>query len=362
MKTTAHPILLWFFLSLAPVLRGQVAEGEEMVTLPGDGSVHELTLNTQVVTTVTFPDTITMVTGYGMVLNAAAAQELINSEKMTATMSPDMAVKPVTIVHYAQASPETLALRAVRRGTSCYLTVRCGTAVFLFKLDSGEAANLAVTVEAPGAASAGYGREVQKQDIAKSRIAFSSAELLGVLSKARSREFLQTVNPTLYNGWRERRGLTLDSQNGPLKSTITEVQQWPEKDALVLRARLKNEGEREFHYSPIDTKVRIGDRSYNVQLADGSGIAPAGSTTLLDVVLQGNAGGGREHLSIENDFRLEIAEASGFPPNDLLPPPQPLLPEAERGSRDVPPIVIHQGSQSPPDSTELPLPTYSSGK
>ena len=55
-----------------------------------------------------------------------------------------------------------------------------------------------------------------------------------------------------------------------------------------------------------------------------------GGAALLDLVLQGNAGGGQEHLSIRNDFKLEIPEDHGPPPpNDLLLPPNPLLPAIE---------------------------------
>lgn len=365
MKSTVRFLLLLTAAGIAQPASAQIAEGQEMVTIPGDGRVHELTLNGQVVTTVTFPDAITMVTGYGMVLNAAAAQELIDSEKLTAVMSRDMEVKPVTIVHYAQASPDTLALRAVRRGTPCYLTVRCDASVYLFKLESGEAANLSVVVEAPGARDDLEPLEVKPGDVVKSRLAFSSAELVGILSKARSREFLQTVNPGLYTGWRERRGVSMESDNGPVTATVTEIQQWPAKDAIVLRAKLRNAGEKEFRYNPIDTKVRVGNRSYTVQLADGTGVAPANSTTLLDLVLQGNSTGGKEHLSIENEFYLEIA-ADTLPasPNALLPPPQPLTPTPEPGLLRETPVVIYEGGSSPGqvDPGDLPLPVESSAK
>ena len=351
MKSDPHFTLLFSMVIIGMMwttpLSAQVAEGKEIVTLPGDGRVQELVLNSQVVTTVTFPSPVTLVTGYGMVLNAEAAQALVNAEKQSVVISPEMVMKPVTIVHYAQASPDTLALRGVRPGTPCYLTVRCTTTVFLFKLTFGDMANLAVMMQDPAASIANPVREVKITEVAKTRTVFSSAELVGILSKARQREFLQTVNPGIYSGWRERRGVAMMSSHGDIVSTITELQQWPQKDALVLRARVQNKGAKDIRFKPVDTKVRVGDRSYAVQLADSSGVVPAGQTTLLDVVLQGNSLGGKEHLSIENDFALEIAEDhSSPPPNDLLPPPQPLLPTVEykHASRnDPPPQVFYEG-------------------
>jgi len=365
-------LLAALYAGMASHAVAQVAEGQEMISVPGDGRVHDLTLNTQVVTTVTFPGTITLVSGYGLVLNATAAQELVDSEKQSVVLTRETILQPVTIVHYAQASPDTLALRAVRKGTPCYLTVRCEASVFLFKLVAGEHANLAVTVADPAASVTNPVREVKVADVMKSRTAFSGAELVGILSKARQREFLQTVNPGIYAGWRERRGTAMVSLNGEVVSTITEVQQWPQKDALVLRARVENKGSKEFRFKPVDTKVRVGDRAYAVQLADGNGIVPPGGTSLLDVVLQGNATGGKEFLSIENEFGLEIAaDTSPPPPNDLLPPAQPLLPVVEYhpASRDdAPPKVFYDGSNAAavmpdnPADRRGPLPNLYPGK
>ena len=133
---------------------------------------------------------------------------------------------------------------------------------------------------------------------------------------------------------------------------------------------MENKGAKDIRFKPIDTKVRVGNRSYAVQLADGTGVVPAGKTTLLDVVLQGNAIGGKEHLSIENDFVMEVAEDhSKPPPNDLLPRPEPLLPVVEhhQASKSDPlPQVIYEGRNNilPDDPLErrIPMPNLYPGK
>ena len=365
----ASPFILLSLASLlvlkSPPLHAQVAEGQEMVTLPGSGQVHQLTLNTQVGTNVTFPAPINLVTGYGMVLNVAAAQDLIASEQQSGTLSKDMTVQPVTIVHYAQASPDTLVMRAVRRGTPCFLTVRCDTTTYLFKLTAGDKANLAVIIQSEAASKPPAAREVKVDKVIAERTMFSSAELVGILSKARQREFLETVNPDLYTGWQRRTSIALTSTTGEVTATITEAHKWPQKDAIVLRSRLENKGAKAFRFNPTDTRVRVGDRSYPVQLADSTGIVEPGKTTLLDVVLQGNTLGGKEYLSLENDFRLELVEDTRTPPppNDLLPPPQPLLPHVEMpahaSAQDPAPTVFYDGKVILPDSPDdrrAPLP------
>ena len=354
LRTYLPHALALALMASASVLHAQVAEGQELVSVPGDGSMHELTLNSQVATTLSFPDEINMITGYGLVMDAARAQELMDAEKLTAATSRDSLIQPVTIVHYAKASPDTIVMRAVRKGTPCFMTVRCGVHIYLFRLVSGVQANLAVVVGEPG--SNNPVREVKKKDVVDSRTAFNSSELLGILSKARQRDFLQTVNPDLYIGWRERKELALDSDAGDLKTIITEIQQWPQRDAIVLRCKVLNKSAREVRFNPGDVKVRMGERSYAVQLADSNGIVPPNKNTLLDVVIQGNEAGGKEHLSISNDFRMEVVESSTpQPPSDLLPPPNPLLPTIIEDPKAAPKSDLGANS---PEAKRLPLPHF----
>ncbi|RBP48149.1 hypothetical protein DES53_101949 [Roseimicrobium gellanilyticum] len=340
-------------------LQGQIAQGQELITLPGRDTIHDLTLNTQVATSVTFPADITLVIGYGLVLDAAAAQGLMDAEAVAAATLKDLAPQPVTIVHYALAARDTLVMRAIRRGTPCYLTVRCGEQIYLFKVSAGDRANVAVLVT--DAIGSGTAVEVAKEDIVKSRTNYNSTELIGILSRAKQRDFLESVNPALYEGWHERRGISLSSENGGLVSTITEIQQWPQKDALVFRTKIENKGAHRLRFNPSDVKVRAGDASYTAQLADSSGVVEPGRVTLLDLVVQGNSSGGKEHLSISNDFRLEVAVATQPPPppNDLLPPPNPLLPALEKGGMALP---LPEVSAPSKDEIRLPLPNFYGGK
>jgi hypothetical protein len=359
-------LLIW--AAATPGLRAQeVAKGQELVTLSGRETMHDLTLNTQVATSVTFPSDITLVTGYGLVLDAARAQELVDAETMAVATLKDLAPKPVTIIHYAQAAHDTLVMRAIRPGTPCYVSVRCGTKIYLFKCSAGDNANVAV-IMADKVEGDGTAVEVKKADVLKDRIAFGSTELLAILSRAKQREFLETVNPDLFEGWQQRRDLSLASAEGEVHPVITEIQSWPQKDALVFRCRVENKGKEVFRFKPSDARIRVGDAVYGVQLADSSGVVQPGKATLLDVVLQGNAGGGREHLSIQNDFRLEVAaDNSPPPPNDLLPPPNPLQP-AMPGPRGMLLPLPESSPPAPPEPSSSgkeyhhPLPNLYPGK
>ena len=58
----------------------------------------------------------------------------------------------------------------------------------------------------------------------------------------------------------------------------------------------------------MSTKVRVGGRSYDAQLVDCANSVTPGQRVAMDVVLQGGPGGGKEGVSIQQDFRIELPE------------------------------------------------------
>jgi hypothetical protein len=55
-------------------------------------------------------------------------------------------------------------------------------------------------------------------------------------------------------------------------------------------------------------KIRVGERSYSAQVVDCADIVRPGEKAPMDIILQGGPGGGREGLSINQDFRIELPE------------------------------------------------------
>ncbi len=273
-------------------LPAQVAEGAELVMLDSKKLVNEVAINPMVSTTITFPDKITLMTGFGLVTDSGSAQQLQQS--------------PVAVVHYENVLPDTLVVRLVKTGEPCHATIRTARHIHLLRFVPSDAANLAVIVPPPVEKNAAV--QVSAEKVAKTRINFSSDELVGLLGKARNRKALQPLNPGLFAGWEERNGLDMTvSQNG-LTTTIYEIQRQPGKDAMVFRCWITNSGTEPYEFEPNGVKIRVGARSYNAQLVDCSGMVPPGQKVPLDVVLQGGPGGGREGLSINQDFRIELPE------------------------------------------------------
>lgn len=300
--------LLW--LLMAGSLHAQVQTGRELVRLNPGSLVHDIAINSNVATTITFPEKITLLTGFGLVTDPGQATQMTGSK--------------VAVVHYENVIGDTLVVRQVKPGEPCHATIRTATNIYLMRFIPSEEAYLAVIVAPPVAK--GPTGELTPEKIVESRIKYDSEELVGMLSKARNRKALQVLNPGLYAGWQERNNLDMTSTQNALVSTIYEIQRNPTKDLTIFRSWIINKGAEPYEFEPSGTRVRVGSRSYDAQLVDCANVIPAGQRVAMDVVMQGGPGGGREGISIHQDFRLELPEPGRR--NPLLPEPdmQPMDP------------------------------------
>lgn len=282
---------------LSPQLSGQVMAGRELVQLNPSNLVHEIAINANIATTITFPEKINLLVGFGLVADPAAAAALNQSK--------------VAVVHYENVLADTLVVRLIKPGEPCHATVRTSRNLYLMKFVPADEANLAVIISPPMPKNAAV--EVSPNEVLASRLKFDPEELVGMLSKARNRKALQTLNPALFVGWQERNGLEMTISHEGVLATIYEIQRNPSKDLTVFRCWLTNGSDKTYEFEPNGVKIRVGERSYDAQLVDCSGLVEPGQKIPLDLVMQGGPGGTREALSIQQDFRLELPEAGRRP-------------------------------------------------
>lgn len=247
LPSLARLILAFIWFALGTIAPAQVQSGRELVRLPASQTIHDIAINSSVATTITFPEKITLLTGYGLVTDPTAANQLSTSSN------------PVAVVHYENVLADTLVVRLIKPGEPCHATIRTARTLYLMRFTPSEAANLAVIVPPPTPATAAS--EVGPEVVAQKRLKYSSDELVGMLGKARNRKALQPLNPGLYSGWLERNGLEMTSTKGQLFSTIYEIQRHPDKDLTVFRCWIANKGTDLFEYEPNAVKIRVGERS-----------------------------------------------------------------------------------------------------
>jgi len=299
------PLLLTGLLAAVAALpaAAQVQAGRELVRLDPKNLVHEVAINSTVATTITFPEKINLLTGFGLITQPSDVNE--------------MAAAKVAVVHYQHVMGDTVVVRLVKPGEPCHATIRTTRNIYLMRFSPAEEAHLAVIVAPPVARDAAA--PVSSETIAEKRLKFDSEELVGMLSKARNRKALQPLNPSLYNGWQERNALDMVTTQDQLVTAIYEIQRNPAKDLTIFRCRVTNNGAEPYEFEPAGTKVRVGGRSYDTQLVDCAPVIPAGQRAAMDIILQGGPGGSREGLSINQDFRIELPGPGRR--NPLLPAP-----------------------------------------
>ena len=276
----------------------QVREGGELTVIDGTSGLQPVALNFNVATTISFPGEVTLVTGYGLVADMKGVENFSATSK-------------ISVVHFQVVAKDTLVLRMLRPGTPCFMTVRTTEGFFLLKGEDREEANLAVIVTNGDPSK--QSRPVTPEMVTERRIQYEPMAMIGILSRAKERAFLENVNPELYQGWEERNNISLVSTSRGAEITIYEIQRWPDKDALIFRCIINNLNGKAFRYDPRVAEVRVGDRVYPVQLADGPPEIGSGKKAALDLVLMGNPTGGKEHLAISNDFRVELPDSPPIP-------------------------------------------------
>lgn len=298
-------------LSLLPPLLGllltgaaqaQIQPGHELVRLDAKNLVHDVSINSTVATTITFPEKITLLTGFGLVKDPGSANQMGTSK--------------IAVVHYENVLGDTLVVRLVKPGEPCHATIRTSKSIYLMRFTPASEAYLAVIVP-PAVERTPVITEVTPEKIADNRIKYDAEELVGMLSKARNRKALQPLNPGLYNGWQERNSLDMTTSQKDMVSTIYEIQRNPAKDLTVFRCHVSNNGKDPFEFEPTGTHVRVGSRSYDAQLVDSPSTIAPGQRVSMDIVVQGGPGGSREGISINQDFRVELPGPGRH--NPLLP-------------------------------------------
>ena len=133
--------------------------------------------------------------------------------------------------------------------------------------------------------------------------------LLGILDKAKAFALLQQYQPEVVRDveYRDCRAKPLLSDCGDYEVRLTEAFRFPEQDTLVFQLSVANKSDKPLEHQPERLEVRVGEQVFTPSLSDLSSIlAPHGEATGY-VAVTGNPSGGRNGLSIKNDFTFVLS-------------------------------------------------------
>jgi hypothetical protein len=290
--------LLAFFV--VTVAFAEPNDSIQRVTLD-DRIVVTVPVATNRVTTISFPGPITAIDAAGVTTDAKFAGQF-------------------QLAHTKGSS--FLSVRAVARKAATNLNIRWNKRTYVFELVESDEPVLALNLEDRAVAQTAQPAPV-----------VSPTRLLALLDKAKSFPLLKQQHPESVaqveaRTFRDKPQVT-DFTDYEIR--INEIFRFNPEDTLVFHVTLRNKSDKEIRYRPDTFAVRVGNRLYHQSVSDASGTLPPKAESTVYFAITGTPDGGRNELSLKNDFSIIATRITEQPP---LPPPNteplPTFPEEGR--------------------------------
>jgi hypothetical protein len=267
-------------LADSPVIQQVMLDDRTAVTVP---------VATNRVTTICFPSAITAIDGAGITVDGK---------------TPGL----FQLAHTRGSA--FLSVRALFPKASANLNIRWNDHTYVFELAESSQPVLALNLSAPPTpeeAGVGHAPEV------------SPLKLLALLDKARAFLLLKQQQPesvanvdfTTYDG------KPLVSDFNDYEIQIEQAFRFDDEDTLVFRLAITNRLDTPLIYQPDSFTLRAGNRLYPQSISDADGTVPPKGRSIVYFAVTGTPDGGRNNLSLKNDFTVLVTRLSPPPP----PPP-----------------------------------------
>ena len=101
---------------------------------------------------------------------------------------------------------------------------------------------------------------------------------------------------------------------------VEEVFRFNPEDSLVFHVTLRNKSEQAIRYRPESFTVRVGNRIHHQSVSDAPGVLPPKSQSTVYFAVTGTPDGGRNELSLKNEFSVFVTRLA---PPPAVPKPGP---------------------------------------
>ncbi len=199
-----------------------------------------------------------------------------------------------------------LSVRALARKAATNLNIRWNKRTYVFELIESDTPVLALNVE---------DRATTAQN-AQPAPQVSPTRLLALLDKAKAFPLLKKQQPDAVAGAEARtfsdKPIVTDFNDYEIR--IEEAFRFNPEDTLVFHITLRNKSEQEIRYLPESFCVRVGNRLYFQSISDAPGVLPPCAASTVYFAVTGTPDGGRNELSLKNDFSVLVTRTSPPPP------------------------------------------------
>jgi hypothetical protein len=283
---------LWLsIVALAPALApAQPSQSIQQVWLD-DRVAVSVPVATNRITTISFPSPIDAIDGAGVTVDGKTpGQFQLAHTKGSAFLS----------------------VRALLPKASANLNIRWNDHTYVFDLMESNAPVLSLIMTAlPTPAETGVGNAPE----------VSPLKLLSMLDKAKAFPLLKSQQPESVAdvGFTTYEGKPLVSDFNDYEIQIEQAFRFNDEDTLVFRVGITNKSDASLIYQPDSFALRAGNRLYPQSISDASGTVPPKGRSVVYFAITGTPNGGRNDLSLKNQFIVLVNRLSPAPP----PPPVP---------------------------------------
>jgi hypothetical protein len=212
-----------------------------------------------------------------------------------------------------------VSVRALARKAATNLNIRWNKRTYVFELIESDAPVLALNLEDRAASES-----VQPAP------QVTPTRLLALLDKAKAFPLLKKQHPEAVAS-AEARTFGDEPQITDFNDyeiRIEEVIRFNPEDTLVFHVTLRNKSEHPIRYLPESFCVRVGNRLYHQSISDAPGLLPPHAASTVYFAITGTPDGGRNELSLKNEFSVLVSRLPSPPPSAAATPPSPLPPAA----------------------------------
>lgn len=157
------------------------------------------------------------------------------------------------------------------------------------------------------------------------RVAVTPNRLLALLDRAKAYPLLKEHHPEAveqveYVNYAQK-PRTMDYKAYEVQ--VEEAFRFDPEDTLVFRVVIRNKSEAPLRYSPDGFSLRVGERLYPQSISDASGTIPPRTEVPAYFAVTGTPNGGRNDISLKNEFIVVIDAVPVEPPKQEPPKPEP---------------------------------------
>jgi hypothetical protein len=200
-----------------------------------------------------------------------------------------------------------LSVRALLPKASANLNIRWNNHTYVFELLESNVPVLSLNMEAPPTPEEeGVGRAPE----------VSPLKLLALLDKAKAFPLLKAQQPESVAdvGFTSYDGKPLVSDFDDYEIQIEQAFRFNAEDTLVFRAGITNKSDAPLIYQPDSFALRAGNRLYPQSISAADGSVPPKGRSIVYFAVTGTPDGGRNELSLKNQFTVLVNRLSPPPP------------------------------------------------